>query len=95
MPTLLYIPPHPGLYSLPMRVTVRFFGKLQEVAGCREELLVLEGAETTAEGLRRRILQEHPLLQGETFHLALRGRTLQGPIQEGEKVSLHPLYSGG
>jgi molybdopterin converting factor subunit 1 len=81
-----------------VRVKVRFFGPLRDVAGGAEESLDLEeGADTSA--LLAALLRAHPKLDDYTgdLKLAVNRAVARGPLplRDGDEVALLPPVSGG
>ncbi|NQY06386.1 MAG: MoaD/ThiS family protein [Flavobacteriaceae bacterium] len=77
-----------------MKVTVKFFGLLSEVANCDEEVFMTDGHTVTE--LLQVIYRKHPKLQLQQFQIAQGNKLVTDQIKlTGELIALLPPFSGG
>ena len=81
-----------------MRVTVRLFARLREVAGASELARDL-GPDATVGSLWRQLATEYPALEpyGRSISTAINAdyARMDAPLREGDEIAFLPPVSGG
>ncbi|HEY0754696.1 MAG TPA: molybdopterin converting factor subunit 1 [Ktedonobacteraceae bacterium] len=81
-----------------MQIRMRYFASLREVTGLREEALDIT-EETTVAGVRARLLERYPALEGPLARAvcAINHQyvTLETPLKEGDEIVFIPPVGGG
>ncbi len=78
-----------------MLVRVKFFGELREKTGKRSVELTLEPSKIKKEELIRLLEKRFDIPKEKIFNIAVNSSLSEEFIEDGDSVSIHPVYRGG
>lgn len=78
-----------------MNLTIKHFGRIAEICGKGEEVVILEKSDT--ENLKLHLFKKYPSLESTAFKIAVDEQIISTNIElnENSSIALLPPFSGG
>ncbi len=78
-----------------MLIRVKFFGELKEKTGKKSVELTLEPLKIRREDFIRILEKKFDIPKEKIFNIAVNSSLSEDFIEDGDTVSIHPVYRGG